>query len=103
MNDIHIHVVSEPGCCCLSGVHGELKRQKLLLGRIMTQVSELAGQMSEVNAQLVKSLTEINAQVAALQAALVNVEIPAEAQTALDNLKATAQALDDLNPDAPAE
>lgn len=67
----------------------------------MTQVTELAAKLQAVNAQLSKATTEIKDQVAVLQTALGNAELPAEAQAALDTLAATAQALDDLNPDEP--
>ena len=76
-----------------------LKRQELLLGRIMTTVNELAVKLEETNAQLAKAAQEIQAQVAVLQAALVNQPLPQDAENALVALAAVTQALDDLNPD----
>jgi len=78
------------------------KRQILLIGRLNMNVSELAEKLNELNTKLDKATGEILAEVAALQAALLNVEIPTEAQDALDSLTAKVQALDDLNPDTPA-
>ena len=68
----------------------------------MTQVNELAAKLEQVNVQLGKAKEEIINQVNALQDALANVELPADAEAALNNLMGAAQALDDLNPDAPA-
>lgn len=67
----------------------------------MTQVNELAAKLEQVNVQLGKAKEEIINQVNALQDALANVELPADAEAALNNLMGAAQALDDLNPDAP--
>ena len=78
------------------------KRAELLQGRTMVTVNELAASLKTINEQLAKSKSEIVARVDALENALKNTEIPAEAQEALDELRGTAQALDDLNPDAPA-
>lgn len=80
-----------------------LKRLELLIGKVMTTVNELAAQLNQVNEQLNKAKVEIVAQVQALEGALQNVEIPAEAQDALNSIVATAQALDDLNPDQQPE
>jgi uncharacterized protein YPO0396 len=66
----------------------------------MTTVNELAAKLEAVNAQLTKASQEIVAQVAALEAALANTVLTAEAETALENLSNLATLLDDLNPDA---
>lgn len=87
---------------CFAELSCRFRKQELLLGKIMTQVNELAGKLDLMNAQFIKAKEEIIAQVAALQAALENVALPEDAETALTNLAATAQALDDMNPDAPA-
>ena len=65
------------------------------------KLSELATTMTAVSDQLAKAQSEIVAQVAALQTALADVEVPAEAQAAIDFITAIAAALDALNPDAP--
>lgn len=85
-----------------------LKRLELLIGKVMTTVNELAAQLNLVNEQLNKAKVEIISQVQALEDALRNgnIELPQEAQDALNAVVATAKALDDLNPDqepAPAE
>lgn len=85
---------------CLLEILFNTQKQEILIGEIMTQVNELAMQLEAVNAQLTKAKDEIVAQVAALQEALQNVALPEAAETALAALTATAQALDDLNPDA---
>lgn len=86
-----------------------LKRLELLIGKVMTTVNELAEKLNLVNDQLNKAKEEIVNQVAALQAALENVELPENALAALAALESTAQVLDDLNedvvvdPEVPAE
>ena len=63
---------------------------------INRKLNELAGNLTTIGDVLNKVAIEVQA----LKDALVNVELPAEAQVALDNLSAQAKALDDLNPDA---
>lgn len=86
---------------CLLEILMVVKRQELLLGELMTQINDMAAEMGAISAQLEKARGEIVAQVATLEASLQNVALPADAEAALANLKATAQALDDLNPDQP--
>lgn len=85
---------------CLIEIGCWQKRQELLLGKIMTQVSELASKLDAINAQMSKAIGEVQAQLAALQEALVNAQLPPEAEAALNNLVAAVQVFDDLNPDA---
>lgn len=73
------------------------------------QLNSLTTQVGAQGDQLTKAQTEIVAEIANLKNALTNVDLPVEATTALANLTAAvakispiAQALDDLNPDAPA-
>ena len=80
-----------------------LKRLELLIGKVMTTVNELADKLTAVNNQLNKAKEEIVSQVQALQESLKNTTIPVAAQEALAALESTAQALDDMNPDAPVE
>jgi ABC-type transporter Mla subunit MlaD len=62
--------------------------------KITMNQAELAQALSDLGAQLVKALDEI-------KAAIQNAgEVTPEVQAALDNAKAVAQALDDLNPDS---
>ncbi|WP_292918883.1 hypothetical protein [Nitrosomonas sp.] len=65
----------------------------------MTKVNDLAAKIEQVNAQLHKAKDEIINEVTVLKDSLQNVEVPAAAEDALNNLAAIAQALDDLNPD----
>ena len=73
------------GCC-----HGE---------EILMKVSELAASVSALSAQLAKAQGEILGKIDALEAALVDVELPDEAVEALEGLRVGAQALDDIVPD----
>jgi archaellum component FlaC len=96
-NTTHIYV----GAPCPPDVIKLLKRHELILGRIMTKVNELAEKLNVINAQLHKASAEIIGQINALQDALTDVELPQEAIDAMNELESIAQALDDLNPDAP--
>lgn len=86
---------------CLERIDLTSRRQEFLIGKIMTQLNELAPKLEALNAQLIKVKEEIATQVAALQDALVNVALSPEAEAALTALSAQAQILDDINPDAP--
>jgi len=69
----------------------------------MAKLSELAATLVAVNDKLDKSKVEILAKIAELQAAIgADVDLPADAQAALDALTAKAQELDDIVLDAPA-
>ena len=65
------------------------------------KVSELAGQFATMSAQLDKVQAEILAKIAELEAALTNVDVPAEAEAALNEIKAKVQGMDDIVPDQP--
>lgn len=67
--------------------------------QIMAKLNELVGLVNEVNAKLDKAKDEVVARIAALEAALSDVDLPADAVEALDALKAKAQTLDDIVPD----
>lgn len=69
---------------------------------IIMKLSELQGKLDALNTQLDKSTAEIVAEVQTLKDSLGGVELPADAQASLDRLATKVQALDDLNPDAPA-
>lgn len=71
----------------------ELQRK---VNNMAIKVSELAGALTVVNDRL----TKIQGEVQALKEALSNTEIPADAQTALDNLNSLTKNIDDINPDA---
>ena len=63
------------------------------------KVSELAAAVAELSAQLAKAQGEILSKIDALEVALVDVELPSDAVTALESLRVGAQALDDIVPD----
>ena len=69
----------------------------------MAKLNELVGIVNEITAQVIKSKDEVVAKIAELEAALVNVELPAEATAALNALKTSVQEIDNLNPDAVTE
>lgn len=65
----------------------------------MAKISELTAIVAGLNSQVLKAKQEVVDRIAALEAALADVEIPADAQAALDELKSSVQAVDDINPD----
>lgn len=67
------------------------------------KLSELPAAVAGVSAQLTKAQDEILAKIAALEAALVDVELPAEAIDAINSLRGQAQVLDDIVPDVVPE
>jgi uncharacterized coiled-coil DUF342 family protein len=68
-----------------------------LLENIMTKVSEVAALINDLRGKV----TKIHQEVQTLKDSLNDVDLPPEAQAALDNLSASLSALDELNPDAP--
>lgn len=64
------------------------------------KVSELAASVVSINDQILKARNEILAKISELELALGNVDMPAEAVVALDNLRLSVQAVDDVVPDA---
>ena len=71
------------------------------LRKDIMKLSELAAELAASNAQITKGLAEVVARIAALEAALGDADIPQAAQDELAALKAAAQRLDDVVPDAP--
>jgi len=67
------------------------------------KLSELTTAIAGVSAQLTKAQDEILAKIAALEAALVDVELPVEAIDAINSLRGQAQVLDDIVPDVVPE
>jgi len=68
---------------------------------IIMKLNELATQLGGLAAQLDKASSEIVAKIDELETALADTEIPDEATVMIEELKAQAQALDDIVPDAP--
>jgi len=64
------------------------------------KLSELPAAIAGVSAQLTKAQDEILAKIAAMEDALIDVELPEEAIVAINALRTDAQALDDIVPDA---
>lgn len=70
------------------------------IGKIMQTQLELAQDLVNIKDQLVKVGAEVLAKVAALEAAVAGSGMTSpEVDAAMLDLKAVAQALDDLNPD----
>jgi hypothetical protein len=67
---------------------------------IMAKISELSAIVAGLTAQVNKAKVEIVERIAALESALQDVELPSDAENALAELKASVQAVDDINPDA---
>lgn len=61
------------------------------------KVNELSAKFDALTSQVGKIATEV----AALKSALENVDLPADAVTALERLETAVKGVDDLNPDAP--
>lgn len=76
---------------------------------LLTQINDLKTEVGDIGTQLTKSQGEIVAKIAALEAAVnAGGEQPpevvsafADLKAAVDGLKTTSQALDDITPDAP--
>ena len=66
---------------------------------ILMKLSELSSAVAEVSAQLTKVRGEILDKIAALEDALIDVELPEDAIVAINALRTDAQALDDIVPD----
>ena len=68
----------------------------------MTTQDELAQQLTDLANQTEKGRQEVLAKIEALEAALVTAgEVTPAVQSAVDALKASVQAVDDIVPDAP--
>lgn len=65
----------------------------------MSKLHEVAGQLQAVNDRLLKAKVEIIDRINALEDALGDAYLPIEAEVELAALMATAQAMDDINPD----
>jgi len=80
----------------------DLKLIKSLLKEIKMNQAELAAELRNVKDQNEKARVEILAKIAALEAAINSAgDVTPEVATALDELKASVQADDDMNADAP--
>ena len=68
------------------------------IGTLVMTGQEALAAIQAVGTQLTKAKDEIVAKLAQLEAALANTNLPPEAEAALTDLKAQAQALDDVVP-----
>lgn len=66
----------------------------------MAKLAEIASRLETVDATLKKASAEIVTEIGNLREALADVDLPAEAETALEAIEATAKQLDDIVPDA---
>lgn len=66
---------------------------------IEMKLSELAVQLTNIDAKLTEASAEIVAKIDALQAALADVEVPADASALIDEITLKATALADIVPD----
>lgn len=71
------------------------------LNAIMTKIVEVAELVTALVAQLDKAKSEILSKIEELQQQLSDVDLPHEAEAAIEDLKAAVQALDDVVPDQP--
>jgi DNA anti-recombination protein RmuC len=69
---------------------------------IMAKLAEIASRLEAVDATLKKASSEIVTEIGNLREALADVDLPAQAETALEAIEASARQLDDIVPDAPA-
>ena len=65
------------------------------------KLSELLQVLTDLQTQIDKAKAEILAKIALLELALSDVDLPADAQAKIDELKGVVQALDDIVPDQP--
>ena len=70
---------------------------------ILMKVSEIANAVTSVSTQLTKVQAEVLTRLNDLENALIDVELPEDAVTAINGLRTQAQALDDIVPDVVVE
>lgn len=69
--------------------------------RIIMKASEVAENVNAAITTIRKGTDEVLGKIKALSDQLADAELPADAVTALENLKTAAKELDDIVPDAP--
>lgn len=70
---------------------------------LLMKLSELTTAIAGVSAQLTKAQNEILSRINALENALIDVELPEDAASAIEALRTQTQALDDIVPDVVPE
>ena len=84
-DDIHFHFTHPPTHCCTK--------------EFAMKLSELATEIAAVSAQVAKVKDEVLARIAALEAALQDLDLPESVISAFVALREGVQALDDVTPD----
>ncbi len=86
----------------LEGRNEERHRETMAkLNTLPALLAEIKTNQDEANAEIRAKLDEQTARIAALEAALGDVDIPAEAETLIEQLKVGSKQLADLVPNAP--
>jgi hypothetical protein len=80
-----------------------LIRQQQNQSNIDMKLAQLVTALAAVDTKLTEAQTEIVSEIAKLKAALEDVDVPADAQAALDNIAAKAGTLADIVPNPPTE
>jgi len=70
---------------------------------LLMKLSELTTAIAGVSAQITKAQDEILGKIAALETALIDVDLPEDAVAAIEALRGQAQVLDDIVPDVVPE
>jgi hypothetical protein len=99
--DIFHHIVLDSK---LADAIQELREIMVTKTEFVTQLGALQAQLEKSKAEEIAAISALTTQVATLQAAIdaAGSDVPPEIITAFQGVQAASQALDDLNPDAPA-
>ncbi len=101
LNSLIIYILFALVCCYVGNRIIDILHEIRNNGEVIKmKLSELSAMVVAISDQIAKAKIEVLAKITALEVALADVELPAEAQVALDGLKAKAQELDDIVPDA---
>jgi len=90
-------------CNCPRNIESTLNGLTTLLGQIIMKLDGLKQALDNTKAQLLKASSEIQTKIENLEIELQNQDTTPEVDTALEELKAVAQQLDDIVPDAVVE
>ena len=91
MSDIIVNIGCAPGSAHPCDIMSQFER-------IDMKLSELATQLSAIDTKLTEASTEIVDKIAALEAALTDVDVPAEATTLIAEIGTKAATLADIVP-----
>jgi hypothetical protein len=76
-----------------------LRRIEMLMSEILQQNTSIKDQLNKAEVEIVKRVANLQASIDKLNQQLANVELTPEQAASFDEVKAAAQALDDLNED----